>query len=346
MTDGITVRRCEFHRDVDALLDLFGVVFGQRIDRLVWEWKHRLHPAGGSVSFVAEDAKDKVIAHFGYLPWRMRVAGRELIACQGVDLMVHPDYRRRGLAYELVTACRHQMIEKGWHYTFGFPGRASLHLGLKKIGYTHLLTLPYLTSPSRGLTATTRAARSVRNRMFWFRSSSSTETPGTIRVREIHAFDDTVNLLSRQLSGDNKVVTVRDAEFLNWRFFRHPINRYTVLSAEDENELQGYCVVRGREIVDLQAVDKPEVASCLVAHSVRHIIQQGHDVAGSSFSSQSPGHNFLKNSGFTDSRLKIKSRGLRRRQPVIVLVNPSSPFKKTILDPRVWTLSLSDTDFL
>jgi len=45
VTDGITVRRCEFHRDVDALLDLFGVVFGQRIDRLVWEWKHRLHPA-------------------------------------------------------------------------------------------------------------------------------------------------------------------------------------------------------------------------------------------------------------------------------------------------------------
>jgi len=344
VTDGITVRRCESHRDVDALLDLFGVVFGQKIDRLFWEWKHRLHPAGGTVSFVAEDAKGEVIAHFGCLPWRMRVAGRELIACQGVDLMVHPDHRRRGLAYELVTTCRHQMIEKGWHYTFGFPGRAS-RLCLKKAGYTHLLTLPYLTLPSRSLAATAQAARSKRNRMFWFRSSSSTETQGTIRVREIHAFDDKVNLLSRQLSGENKVVTVRDAEFLNWRFFRHPINRYTVLSAEDENELQGYCVVRGREIVDLQAIDRPEVTSCLVAHSVRHIIQQGYDVAGSSFSSLSPDHILLKNLGFTDSRLKIKSRGLRRRQPVLVLVSPSSPFKETILDPRVWTLSLSDTDY-
>ena len=285
-----------------------------------------------------------MIAHFGYLPWKTRVAGRELIACQGVDLMVHPDYRRRGLACELVTACKHQMIENGWHFSFGFPGHESRHLALEKLGYTHFLTLPYLTLPSGGLIAGERAARSIRKRVFRCRNSASPATPRGIRVREIHFFDETVNLLSRQTSGNNEVVTVRDSEYLNWRFFSHPAKPYTVLSVEDENELQGYCAIRGSEIVDLQTVDEPEVARSLIAQSVRHIREKGHAVVGSWFSPDSPGHQFLKDVGFMDSRIRIKPRRQRRRLPVIVLVNPSSPVKDTVLDPRGWILNMSDTD--
>lgn len=346
MTDRITVRCGETHRDVDALLGLFGVVFGQRMDRPVWEWKHRLHPAGESFSFVAENTRGRVIAHACYLPWKVRVAGRELIACQGVDLMVHPDYRQRGLACELVTACRQQMIERGWHFAFGFPGHASYRILLQRLGSKDLMRLPYLFLPNRRLIAAVRNTCSTKIKIFRFGKPVSPAIPRGIRVREIHAFDETVNALDQQTRGENEVMTVRDSEYLNWRFFSHPAKPYTVLSVENEHELQGYCAVRGCEIFDLQTVDEPEVAWCLIAQSVRHIRERGHSVVGSWFSSGSPGNQFLKEFGFMDSRFHIKPRGLRRRLSVTVFVNPSSPVKETVLDSRSWILNMSDTDFL
>ncbi len=346
MTVRITVRRSETPRDVDGILDLFEVVFGQRIDRSVWDWKHRLHPAGESFSFVAENTRGKVVAHHSYMPWKMRVAGRELIACQGVDLMVHPDHRRRGLANELVTAGRREMIERGWHFVFGFPGHESYRILLQRLGSKDLMSLPYLYLSHRRLIAAVRNARATETTALRFGKSVSLALPRGVRVREIHAFDETANALDQQTGGENEVITVRDSKYLNWRFFSHPTRRYTVLSIENEHELQAYCAVRGCEILDLQTVDEPEVARCLIAQVVRHIRLQGHAVVGASFSLGSPGHQLLKKYGFGDSRFHIETRRLRRHLPLTLFVNPSSPAQDTVSDSHNWILSMSDTDYL
>jgi predicted N-acetyltransferase YhbS len=346
MTDHITVRHSESQRDVDAILDLFEVVFGQRIDRSVWDWKHRWHPAGESFSLVAENARGHVIAHNSYMPWKMRVAGRELVACQGVDLMVHPDYRRLGLANELVTAGRREMIERGWHFVFGFPGHESYRILLQRPGSRGILRLPYLILPHRRLVAAVRNAPSTETTALRVEKSVSPAPPRGVRVREIHAFDETVNALDQQTRGDDGVMTVRDSEYLNWRFFSHPTRRYTVLSVENEQELQGYCAIRSCEIFDLQTVDESELAGCLIDQVIRHIREQGHAVVGASFSLGSPGHQLLKRFGFLDSRFHIATRPLRRRLPLTLFVNPSSPVKDTVSDSRNWILSMSDVDYL
>ena len=217
---------------------------------------------------------------------------------------------------------------------------------LQRLGSKDLMRLPYLFLPHRRQIAVVRNARSTETKGFRFEKPSSPAIPRGIRVREIHAFDETVNALNQQTRRENEVMTIRDSEYLNWRFFSHPTKRYTVFSVENEHELQGYCAVRGYEIFDLQTVDEPEVALCLIAHAVRLIREQGHAVVGSWFSPGSPGHQLLKEVGFMDSRFHIKRRRLRRRLRVTVFVNPSSPVKETVLEPRNWVLNMSDPDFL
>lgn len=98
--------------DGPDLLKLLGSSFGawpEGIDAAPAEffrWKHEESPFGLSELIVAEDAG--TIAGFGaYMPWQFTVGDRLIRAGRGVDFVVEPSYRRRGISMAIRAAAMH-----------------------------------------------------------------------------------------------------------------------------------------------------------------------------------------------------------------------------------------------
>ncbi|MCW3028100.1 MAG: family N-acetyltransferase, partial [Solirubrobacterales bacterium] len=70
-----------------------------------FRWKHLDGPYGPSVLVVAE-ADGMVVGFAAYMPWRFSGRVGVVNAVRGVDLVVHPSYRMRGVSVALRTATK------------------------------------------------------------------------------------------------------------------------------------------------------------------------------------------------------------------------------------------------
>ena len=88
-----------------ALLEYFlrhenTVLTRSRIIEEVWDWAF-----DGGRMFVAEDG-GRLVGHFGFAARRFRIAGHEVDALLGIDVMIEPDMRRTASAISSVIAQR------------------------------------------------------------------------------------------------------------------------------------------------------------------------------------------------------------------------------------------------
>ncbi len=105
-------------------------------------------PDGRGLVYIV-DHENKIVGHFADLPRHFSVDKEVALGTVSIDLMVHPDYRRRGIfaAMGRYGAQRVQQ-EKGLFMT-SFPIRSETILGFKKIGWKEVAKLPVLAYPIR-----------------------------------------------------------------------------------------------------------------------------------------------------------------------------------------------------
>jgi hypothetical protein len=77
----------------------------------------------------------------------------------------------------------------------------------------------------------------------------STSKAGIGRIEVLTRFEETVDAVVHQnagsgRSGPGRYWCVRDAAFLNWRYFEHPLFSYVALGLYHGDALTGFCVVR------------------------------------------------------------------------------------------------------
>lgn len=122
-----------FAQDDDRLLPLFAQVFGHAISAEEWAWKYSNSPLRGTVLSHA----DTPVAFFGGMARTLVYQGRDYLAVQNGDVMVHPSQRgvfsRRGALYQVASSFFGQHVGPGQRYAFafGFPNARHMRLGLK-----------------------------------------------------------------------------------------------------------------------------------------------------------------------------------------------------------------------
>jgi hypothetical protein len=96
--------------------------------------------------------------------------------------------------------------------------------------------------------------------------------------------------------------TVRNAEYLNWRYRRHPYAKYEFLSCYLEGELQGYCVfsvAEGRaEISDVFGVFEEDSLKEFLRRAVRLLRYRGASVVSIALLDNDPRIRTLEKLGF------------------------------------------------
>jgi hypothetical protein len=134
--------------DEHAILALFNEVFAEDDPSFVprtleqWRWLFERNPCGNQV-VVAVEPSGRIVAQYATLPARARMGESpdDVVVCgQGVDSMVHRDYRR-GLKREgaFLQTARHYFATIGrWPvcgFGYGFPNRKAYPIGVRLIGY-------------------------------------------------------------------------------------------------------------------------------------------------------------------------------------------------------------------
>lgn len=238
------------------LFDLFETAFGHAMSPALWRWKHRGQTITGSL--VRHD--DKIIAFYGAVPRKVLLSGTALTALQIVDVMVHPQYRgilkRKGPFFLAASSLLERFVghDRLFPIAFGFPSEKHNRLGtilglyqeveaIKRVSW-----MPIKAHPS--LLVKTRLLGSSQQQL--------------------------ANSLWQQMAETLKelIIGVRDWEYLQQRYFKHPTIQYQLYLVTSRLTGRGlgiYVVhVHQDEIELLDVIATPKHMPVLI-HSLRRL---------------------------------------------------------------------------
>ena len=233
--------------DLPAVLTAWQAAFGKPLAPRLWRWKYHDAPLGHQILLCVHESGE-IAALYGGLPFAADWRGERLRITQLMDVFSHPAHRRplggRGGLY-VRTALSYFLRYGGPDASmlmYGLPGERHSRLGIHRLGYR---TLP---GGMAYLTAHPAALARLRARPLIGRLAPVAE-------------NDLVGL--DQLADAGPVTRLqarRNAEFIRWRFLRHPEHQYRLLrysawASRPGTAWRGYAAVRTMQaqgvIVDL-----------------------------------------------------------------------------------------------
>jgi hypothetical protein len=270
--------------DRDALESLYRRVLGDERAGLLrerWEWTYLANPNlpdGMPLIWLARDG-EAVVGQYATMPVRLWVAGTEIDAAWGTDVMVAPEGQRQGLGHRLFTT---------WDENVG----ASIGLGLtdashglfKKLQWPDLGRVPRLVKRLARETPDDRQGLGTRLERRWRRAAAHLRPLGG-DVRLVRELDAGFTRLWERVAHRFAFAVRRDAAYLTWKFLQPPHVRYSIAALVRGSETAGYAVHRhvdepqGRVTLLVDFLADPEDPAALRA-LLRWVEREAH-AAGS-----------------------------------------------------------------
>jgi GNAT superfamily N-acetyltransferase len=341
--------------DTAAIVELFNLVFGKQRDIDAWMSFYSPTPAGSPISCVVRSDGGEIIGHLGAIPAWYRKGRDRLKGALLVDIMVHPDWTRRGLATRLSLAM-HEILGDGFDLSLGFSNRQAVHTHIKT-GMSYLGKAPvYLRQPRFSARRASRAGGNGPEGMqddAPLREDTAAMGPGdkcgSLRIRptSLHHPD-----LVLQIEEDGVPLwhRSRDLSDLRWRYTGKQQGRYDFFVLDAATDGAGYMVLARRQIMGLDAGLIVDIwAAKHGRESYRFLLSQGVEL----LSRQGVRAIACLAGGNQDVRSALWGLGfLRLAQSVfpaqlnIVFKAYSDAASNIPEDRKAWYLTWSDTDLV
>lgn len=229
-----------------------------------------------------------VVGQQGGMPFRLKAGGHELKASWGIDLMVAPEWRLRGVGPVLSEAhVAAGAVTIGLGITEdafrSYRSAGWLDLGLvptwvRVLDVTRCLRLGAVRHPVVRLAARVGVPLSGAVASVWIWAAHRLGA----RLEPVAAFDDRVDDLWRQVAGRYPVLARRDHRSLGWRFDAVPrADRFQRGYLLRKGAIKGYLVLRvdrwrGEPVgVVIDYLASPEWLPTLLAHAIGLAGRQG-----------------------------------------------------------------------
>jgi hypothetical protein len=298
--------------DEDQVLQLCRRLLGVAITGKEWQWRMFQNPGGQAFSFVPFSKESgRIVGHLAGVPIDLKVGSftRKLFFL--VDSVVDPVYQGRGIHAVLsVTICK-ETADKFGGFTAGLPNTSAYAPNLK-MGGTHLFTMPIFFRILDWRALLLRWLPS-------FLASAIGRVLGIAKIRrptvinhhftitEVSRFDQQVNDLWERVSPNFAIAAIRNATFLNWRYFQHPDLPYRVLAISRSGQWHGYVAIRTIEKWNLRIgviadlffdPASPEAGQILLLHAVDLLRTNRAAAVWGLFAAPQSYHALLRKAGF------------------------------------------------
>ncbi len=341
-------------RDLEGILSLRRLVFGgfeeDKLRPEFWKWEFTDGPAGKAFIYMAEDG-GRLAGHFADIPRRFSLNGEVTLGTLSLDLMVHPDFRRKGIFVEMGKYAAQRVEKENGLFMTAFPIRKETIAGLLKIGWEVVGELPVLVYPLRFRGIIDRYLHIsplslliggvARGGYSLFLGGRRREKDPGIQLEEVTRLDEKFDRFWENASRIHSILGVRDRAFLTWRYFRNPFRNYTVYRAMDHGEMAGYLILRKVDllnfnsaiIVDLLALNEKSLIS-LVAKGIEGSAERGADLVGCMIPRKHSYYRLLRTLGFVPSLKTFLFMVYRLAK------------EKVPLAPEAWYVNWGDTDVI
>lgn len=218
---------------------------GAHVPPEFWRWKYFDNPAGPPSLAVVLDG-DRVVGRTAMYAIRMRVGNVCMIARQESDVDVLREYRRGGTFRRLEKTAMGGPPGFSYPFTFGMANETARKVGTTAYGYRLVASVRKLVKvldPVPFMAGRTRVrlprfmGRLIRRGIVWTDARGLT-SEGAVRIER---FDERFDALWER-SPKAPIMAVKDAEYLNWRYFKCPHLRYHAYALETGGRLLGFVV--------------------------------------------------------------------------------------------------------
>lgn len=233
--------------DAPALVALFARAYRREMDEATWRWKVRAHDVPFDNGFVALDGA-RPIGQYAALPLRARIGGAARYVTVGVDAMVDPDYRRRGVWSALVRHAHQTWARAGVAMAIGLPNER-WGSRVDALGWRPLFPLRWRLRPlrpGRWLARRSPLPGGTLDRLFDKITPSRDPPPTGIEITPLDHAGDALDALWREIGTRYPNGLTRDAARVTWRYLAAPEPRYRVLVARRAGRTLGYAALRVR----------------------------------------------------------------------------------------------------
>jgi GNAT superfamily N-acetyltransferase len=231
-------------------------------DERFFRWQYDENPAGPALSALARARNGgELIGQFGAIPLRLWVDGEERLGALGLNVVTDEAYRRQGIFAGLGRAADERMAHAGAAIAFAMPNESSFPGFVRRLGYTHAGDLPFLARPVNARRLAARrlpvpgapALAALLSRPFFPPLPAVAEPVPGVAVERVEQIDAQFDDFWRRVRGRERIMVIRDASFLEWRFRRIPLRRYEILRARLEGQQAGYIVLRVADVLGMRA---------------------------------------------------------------------------------------------
>jgi hypothetical protein len=340
----ISVHPVESESQSQQLIDALQANLPHLPHARLFPWLYLRNPEGRALVWQATDPETRrIIGIAAAFPRRIFFRGEELRSYVLGDFCIDAAHRSLGLALALQRACLGDLSGGVPGFAIDFPSRTMLaiykrlqiEVNASMIRYAKPLRADRkvvdrvpVPAIARGLAVAANAALRLRD----------------VRVRRdgdwtIEAdpgpWGEEFTLAARQWSASAGVCVARTAEYLNWRYREHPLQKYEMLTARRGSSFYGYLIYHSNEedwtIADLFAKDD---ASCnvLLAEATAVARKHGAHTLSVAWLATHPGRRILEQNGFR----------ARESSPIVLMALPQQSQRSVEPERDRWFLTSGD----
>jgi GNAT superfamily N-acetyltransferase len=230
-------------------------------DENFWDWHYAEAPYREPENLPVWVAKSggQIVGQVGTIPVAVNVEGVRHQAIWILDMIVAPEFRRRGLATKLVKAAHRDC-------PFGLVINTAAQVGSTKLlqdeGYVIIVNVPRFHKPLfpandiREIAKFNVLRRSINLVFAPFRPRFEENK----RVRRVESFDASFDALWAEAGTQWPGAVCRDAKYLDWQFIRQPQKKFEIIGYYEDGKLRGYAVLFFRQAGANGAIPKAAIS--------------------------------------------------------------------------------------
>jgi len=340
--ENIIYRLFDKNKDIPNFLALFELVYKFPINVDYFKWKFEKNPGGLCYMLVAEEREKGIIGFASLTPYKFWISGQQRLAAQGVDTMVHPEFRKKGIFTTLTRKLLEYLHDNKLCFRYSAPGLLS-YPGYIKLGSRKICRMPHMFRLN------------IINKIFKnkiaLRDTSIKETSeifkkGVLSLRLITKADQRFDALNIATASLAPIRVQKDSGFINWRYLDNPIKPCKILGFFKNEELLGYAAIRGGYLVDILYGQDEEHIELFIKSAINYFDTKGTIMIETWFSGDSRIEKILRRKGF----IVYWGKGLRKLlamvddYPLIAYVNESECNPSMVSKPDNWYITMGDID--
>ncbi len=219
-----------------------------------WRWKYDLNPGAGGVENFGWLAsyKGNLIGQLHIIPAQVKIGSGLYPAAWGSDLAIIAEYRNIGVSFFLVEQAIEEIGGKFALVLVGGMNANSYNLfrksGLVDLGsiprYIKVLQIKRALSCWGALEFFSSAAQAIVNIIYRILDCGRRARGREIEVEALERFDGEFVKFWDSVSAHYKCIVRRDLSFLNWRYLKQPLWRYSILRVKRQGAMKGFAVLR------------------------------------------------------------------------------------------------------